>query len=817
MRTLVQNMGYGLRALARTPAFTTIAVLTLALGIGANTAIFSLVNGVLLRSLPYPQPDRLVSVTGSSEWDDVFPQGAVVAMQGKLRTMNVAGFSDSEQSNLTGVGEAVRLRGAAVSANLFSLLGPRPEMGRAFLAGEDQPGRDDVVILSHGLWRGKFGGDANVIGRSVMLEGTSRQVVGVMPEGFQLASSKEEFWIPLHLDSRNVGAYWGSGFMPVIGRLRDGVTIAQARAEIRAYVPQLRKLFPWQMPDVLWADCGVISLQQGLTGDVSAKLLILLGAIGLVLVIACVNVANLLLARAATRQKEIAVRAALGAGRWRICRQLLTESVMLAAGGGMLGLLLAINGLSWLKAISPADTPRLGSVSIDWRVMAFTAAIAIVTGVIFGLVPALHASKIDLTESLKSGWQETSAAKSNRLRNALAIAEIAVAVVLVIGAGLLVKSLWELAHVNPGFRTEAIVTARISASDTFCADGDHCKVFFHDLLERTRAIPGVMDAALVNVLPLSGRVDGFAAAVEGHPQDPKEPAPVMMEGVITPGYFRVMNIPLLRGRGFSEADMAPGSPPVALISDATARKFWPKEDPVGKHIKPLFDKEWITIVGVVGDVNQASLASRLPEWFDGAIYDPFGNAARSSGRHGRTLPAGMTLVARTRGSESGFADALQRTVLNLNSEVPVSDVKTMPTIVSESMAAPRSTMALFAVFAGLALILGAIGIYGVISYTVAQRTPEIGIRMALGAQGRDVLRLVMGQGTRVALLGVAIGIAGALAATRLMASLLFGVTATDPATFAVVAVLLVIVALAASFIPARRAMRLDPLLALRYE
>ena len=812
MRTLLQDTRYGLRALARTPAFTTIAVLTLALGIGANTAIFSLVNGVLLRSLPFAKPERLVSVTGGSVWDDVFPEGALAAMQANLRTVEVAGFTYNQQLNLTGVGDPVRLDGAAVSANLISLLGVRPEMGRVFLPGEDQPGKDNVVILSHELWEQKFGGAANVIGRQVMLEGVKRQVVGVMPEGFELASAKSQFWIPLHLDARSVGAFWGTGFMPVIGRLRPGATLEQARAEILAYIPRLRKMFPWQMPDVLWADCSVIPLQQGLVGSVSDKLLILFGAIGLVLLIACVNVANLFLARAAARQKEIAVRAALGAGRWRICRQLLTESVMLGIGGGALGLMLAFNGLAWLKALLPADTPRLASVTMDWRVLVFTAAIAILTGVIFGLAPALHASKIDLTEQLKGTGQQ-SGTSSGRLRNVLAIAEIAVAVVLVVGAGLLVKSLWKLAHVDPGFRMESIVTARITPNDQFCADFGRCQSFYNDLLGGVKALPGVQDATIASAVPLQTHgVAAFAAEVEGHYRNPKDPAPVLSEKIITPEYFRVMGIPLLRGREFTAADMSPGAPAVALATEAMVRKYWPNEDPIGKHVKPVFDKNWTTIVGVVGDVNELSLDSPLPQWFDGAIYEPFGNDGR-----GRLSAAEKSIIVKVAGDVPSFTASLRKIVASLNPEAPVSEVQTMRTIVSESMTAPRSTMSLFAIFAGLALILGAIGIYGVISYAVAQRTPEIGIRMALGAQKRDVLRLVMGQGARLAVAGVAIGIAGAIAATRLMSSLLFGVTARDPATFAVVAILLVIVALAASFVPARRAMRLDPLVALRYE
>lgn len=810
LETLLQDLRFGLRMLRKSPGFTAVAVLTLALGIGANTAIFSVVDGVVLRPLSYADPGHLVSVTGGSGWDDVFPQGALVAMRANLRTMQVAGFSHTQELNLTGVGEPVRLHGTAVSANLFSLLGVRPELGRVFVWGEDQPGKDNIVILSHALWEQKFGSDPNVIGHSAMLEGVRREVVGVMPEEFQLASAKDEFWIPLHLEPRDIGGYWGGGFMPVIGRLRPGVTLEQVRAEIRAYIPRLRKMFPWQMPDALWADCSVISLQQGLLGDVRAKLLILLGAIGLVLLIACVNVANLLLSRAAGRQKEMAVRAALGAGRWRICRQLLTESVALAAGGAA-GLLLAIYGLKWLKVILPADTPRLAGVSINWQVMTFAAAIVLVTGLIFGLAPALHASKAQLTDSLKTASQHSTAAESNRLQSALAIAEIAVAAVLVIGAGLLVKSLWELSHVNPGFQTESIVTARVTPNEEYCREFSRCRNFYNELIARMEAAPGVRDAAVASMLPLKLANRAFAADVEGHTRDPRDPAPVVAETAITPDYLQLMGIRLLRGRGFTAADMSPSAPAVVLVTQSMERKFWPKEGAVGKHVKPVFDKSWMTVVGVVSDVNQESLASRLPRWFDGAIYEPYGNS------RGKLLPTEMTLIVRYEGNEGSVADTIRRAVGSLDPNVPVSDMETMRTIVSESMAAPRSTTSLFAIFASLALVLGAVGIYGVISYSVAQRTHEIGIRLALGATRSDVLRLVLEKGFKLALTGVLIGAAGALGLAQLLSSLLYGVAPSDPLTFLVVSLVLTGVALLACYIPARRAMRVDPMVALRYE
>ncbi|HKF51703.1 MAG TPA: ABC transporter permease, partial [Candidatus Acidoferrales bacterium] len=545
LQDFAQDLRYGIRTLRKSPGFTAVAVLTLALGIGANTAIFSLVNGIVLRPLPYSQPQRLVSIT------DSYPEGALVAMRASLKTVDVGGYTESTELNLTGRGNPTRLYAASVSSELFSILGATPELGRIFQPGEDQPGRDSFVILSHALWQSDFGSDPSIIGRSITLEGIDRRIVGVMPLDFRFPSSKTQLWIPLHLDPRDIGAYWGAGFMPAIGRLRDGATLEQARAEVRATLPRIRGMFPWKMPDLLWAGSSIVPLQQSIVGDTRATLLILLGAICLVLLIACANVANLLLSRAATRQREMAVRAALGAGRWRICRQLLAESVILAIGGAALGLLLAVNGVSWLKLLLPANTPRLAAVSIDWRVLAFTAAVALLTGLIFGFAPALHASRIDLTDSLKSSAQNSGAARGNRLRTILAVAEIAVAVVLVIGAGLMIKSLWELSHVNPGFSPESIVTARITPNESLCKPLSRCKNFYEELIARVRALPGTKSAALVNALPLNGRYGGYAADAEDHPRNPKDPAFVLGESIVTPDYLRVMGIPLLRGREFT--------------------------------------------------------------------------------------------------------------------------------------------------------------------------------------------------------------------------------------------------------------------------
>jgi putative ABC transport system permease protein len=805
IENVLQDLRFGWRQWWRAPGFTGVAVLTLALGIGANTAVFSVVDGVLLRPLPFPDAGRLTSITNS------YPQGAFVAMQSNLRTMELTTYAD-EELNLTGMGEPVRLYGESVSAEFFSVLGARPALGATFQRGQDHPGKDSVIVLSQSLWQQKFNSDRNIIGRIITIEGVSRQVVGVMPADFRFSSPKIQFWIPLHLDPNDVGVYWGP-FMPVFGRLRPGATFEQARAEAGTFIPRIRNMFPWKMPENLWPAITVTSLQESLVGDVRSKLLLLLGAIGLVLLIACANVANLLLARAATRQQEIAVRAALGASNGRIFRQLLTESVLLAVCGGIFGLLLAVKGLGLLEKILPADTPRMETIAINWRVLVFTAAIAILTGIIFGLAPAFHAVKLDLIESLK-GRGRHAAAASQRLRGIFAVSEIALAFVLVIAAGLMVKSLWQLAHVDPGFRAESIATARITPSESFCMDFTRCTSFYNDLLDRAKRLPGVTSAALANVVPLNGRAADVPVKVENYVIPPGGANPMLWENISTPDYLRLMDIPLLQGRSFTEADGAANAQPVVLVSKATARRLWPGQDPIGKHLKPPWLPEWRTVVGLVGDVHEDQLTNRLPDYMAGEIYLPFGPGANLEPKH---PPAQMTLLVRTANSELDLAGVLRPLLSNLSQEVPVTEIRTMPAIVSDSVSATRSTMSLFAVFAALALLLGGVGIYGVVSYSMAQRTSEIGLRMALGAQPRDVLGMVLREGARLALAGVAIGVVAALALTRLLTGLLYGVSTTDPLVFGGVSALFTLVAVAACYIPARRAMRVDPMVALRYE
>ena len=807
LETLLQDIRFAFRMLRKSPCFTAVAVLTLALGIGANTAIFSLVNGILLVPLHYPNPERLVSITGT------YPKGGVVAMREQMRTMDVAAYYEGHEFNLTGQGEPLRLTGTVVSAEFFSVLGARPELGRTFVPGEDLPGQDNCVVLSHALWQQRFAGDTTIIGHAIQLEGISRQVVGVMPADFHFPSSKTQIWVPLRNDSRNTILYWADDFMPVIGRLHDGATFEQARAEIRLFQLRVGALLPWTMPKDWNADVSVLPLRSGMVADVRLRLLMLLGAVNLVVLIACANVTNLTLARSATRAKEIAVRTALGAGRRRILMQLLTEGIVLAGLGGLLGLVLATKGFSSLKAALPADTPRLADAHMDWHVLVFTGGLAILTGVLSGLAPALQSSRTAPTEALGSGGRAGTLSLSRRLRSSLVVAEIAFAVLLVTAAGLLIRSFWALSHVNPGFRSEHILTARISPNQSFCNDSGRCLAFYRTLLEQVRSTPGVETAALVNTLPLGGRVAKRSLEIEDHTPSPgQDLVPLFWLHVVTPDYFRVMSIPIVSGRTFTDADVS--GEPVALITAETARRFWPNQNAVGKHIHLLDDKTWRTIVGVTGDVRAYDLQQTIPTWMKGVAYVPYNSSATLEDRR---MPADLTIVMRTSADSSQMGSTLLEAVAAANPEAAVSEIQTMSALISGAVATPRSTAILFIVFAALALALGSIGIYGVLSFLVANRTREIGIRMALGAQRREVLWSVLKEGSQTSFLGIALGIAAALALMRVLSSQLYGVSAADPLTFGAVAILVALVALLACSIPASRAMRVDPMVALRYE
>ena len=808
MTGILQDLRYALRQLRKSPGFTAVAIITLALGIGANTAIFSLVNGILLVSLPYPNPAELVSVTGT------YPKGAFVAMREQVHTMDVGAYAEGHEFNLTRFGEPVRLTGTAVSAGLLSILGTQPELGRTFHSGEDAPGDDRYVVLSHNLWEQRFGRDPAIIGRSIELEGVSRQVLGVMPADFRFPSPKTQLWVPLHNEPGHPSTYWAGDFMPVIGRLKPGTSMQQATADARLFQSHVFGLFPWRMPADWNADLSVVALQTGMVADVRVRLLLLLGAVALILMIACANVANLSLSRAASREKEIGIRSALGAGRRRIARQALTESVLLSTLGSALGLALAAAGMSLLKTALPADTPRLMDVHLDWRVLIFTGGLALLTGFIFGLAPALHLSRCAPAQSLSSAGRGASVSVSQRLRNSLATVEVAFAVLLVISAGLLIRSFWILSHVDPGFRSEQILTARITPNESFCDDTARCLAFYRSVLDRATTAPGVSGAALVNTLPLGGRVSKRSFDLEDFMDLPTGTTePLFWLNVVTPDYFRVMGIPLLAGRWFTPADES-GGPPVVVITADTARRYWKQRDVVGKHVRFVGEKDWRTIVGVVEDVRAYDLQNNVPSYLRGTAYVPYTSKATLEDG---TVPAEMTITLRTTSGGQQMGATLRHIVQELAPDVPVSEVRRMRTVVSEAASSPASTTLLFTAFAGVALALGMVGIYGVLAYLVSKRAREMGIRLALGAQRRDVLWLVMKEGAKFCVGGIALGLVGAFVLTRLLASQLYGVTPMDPLTFAAVATVMAFVTMAACYIPARRAMRVDPLVALRYE
>ncbi|HKU27013.1 MAG TPA: ABC transporter permease [Candidatus Sulfotelmatobacter sp.] len=805
MTGFMQDVHFGLRQLRKSFGFASVAAFTIALGIGANTAIFSLVSGILLRPLPYPRPAELVSITGT------YPKGAFSAMRDQVHTMDVATYAEGHEYNLTHVGDPIRLTGTPVSAEFFSVLGARPQLGRAFVSGEDSAGNDRYAILSYELWQDRFGGNTNVIGRSVELEGVNREIIGVMPASFHFPSTKTQVWIPLHNDPRNQQEYWAGDFMPVFGRLRPGTTPAQATAEIRLFQSRVFTLFPWEMPRSWNADLSVVELRIGMVGDVKTRLLLLLGAVALVLLIACANVANLMLSRAATREKEMGIRTALGAAPRRIVRQLLTESVLLAVIGALLGFALAALGLSTLKASLPANTPRLEDVSLDWRVLLFTGSLAILTGLAFGLAPALQSSKTALSEAINSAGRGAAVSLSRGLRGSLATAEVALSVMLVIAAGLLIRSFWALSHVDPGFRAEHIVTARITPNQSFCSEIQRCLTFYRDVLQQLHSAPGVSDAAVVNTLPLGGRVSKRSLQIDGFVGTTGEKLPLFWLDVISPDYFNLMGIPLLSGRAFTAADET-GDSPVAIISASSAQRYWPGKNPVGKHIRFSTEDEWRTVVGVIQDVRAYDLEHNVPDWIHGTVYVPYGpKATLEEGG----VPADMTIVVQTAADDGQVSALLHRAVTSLSSEVPVTEIRTMRTVVSDAVTTPASTTFLFSTFATVALVLGMVGIYGVLSFLVSKRRKEIGLRMALGARKQDILLLVMKEGATFAVAGIAIGVAAASVLAKLLATQLYGVSPMDSLTYSSVAALVALVTMAACYVPARRAMQVDPLVALR--
>ena len=806
---MYNDLRFALRQLRKNPGFAAVAVLTLALGIGGNAAMFSLINNAFIRPLPYVRSDQLVRVT------KFYPKGAIVALQDQSRTMEVASFTTDSEFNLTGQREAARLVGSQVSANLFSLLGTPAKIGRTFAVGEDRPGGERVVILSHALWRNKFAGDLDIIGRPITIDGLAREVIGVMPHEFSFPSTKVQLWMPVRFDPTNRGEFWEHGWMPLIARMRPGVTEAQARGELRVLISRIIPLFPWATSADWNADATVTPLQQDLTGDVRGKLLLLLSAVGCVLLIACANVASLLLARTAARQREMAVRAALGAGRGRLVRQLLTESVLLAFAGGGLGLALATGSLSVLKSALPVDNALLAHASIDWQVLSFVATLAILTGLAFGLAPAFSAAKLNFATSLKTRGQSSRGPAGARLRSSLIVGEVTLAVALVISAGLLIKSLWLLTQENPGFHAEQIVTVRVYPTQLQLAVGQKRAAniaLYDELTRRARGISGVVDVAAANTTPLSTDIPILPVELEGHPFTPGQPATLFWSGAVTPDYFKILHIPLLAGRLLTEADGEKSSE-VVMVSAATAGDYWPGENAVGKRIRIVWEQRWRTVVGVVGNVRQYDLAGKSPEFIKGAFYMPYPQSVALD----RQLPTAMTLILRTAANAPHVAGELRQLVASVNPDLPVSEVRPLETIVADSASPSRSLMWLFVSFGGAALLLAAIGVYGVVSYSTAQRTYEMGVRMAFGAQRSRIFGLVLGQSLKLVLSGLTLGILVSLALTQLISGFLYGVTGNDPLTFLFVGILLTVVALLAGYLPARRAATVDPLVALRNE
>ena len=800
-----QDVLYAVRRLIKAPGFTVTAVLTLALGIGANSAIFSVVNGVLLKPLPYPEADRLVGMYHTTEGERAVMSGPnfTDVVRGATTLENAAAVNTSRMI-LTGEGEPVRLPVAVVSASLFNVLRVRPEAGRTFNADENTPGRTNVVVLSHGLWSQRFGSDPSVIGRNITLDGVKREVIGVMPKGFSYPADRDA-WVPLEYNQNFVSQQRRAWYLSVVARLKPGVTPEQSAAEVETLGRNLARQYPDSNSEI-----GMTTnpLLESMVGDIRPAVLLLLGAVGFVLLIACTNVANLLLARAAARGSEMAVRTALGAGRGRLVRQLLTESVMLSMVGAALGLLFAVWGVELLTRLEPEGIPRLENVAVDGAVIAFTIVVAIVTGVLFGLVPAFSATR-GLNATLKEGGRGAVTSRGGaRVRGMLVVAELALAVMLLAGAGLLMRSFVKLQAVDPGFKPEQALTFDLTLPDVRYVEDEQRVAFYDQLLPKLRALPGVRSASAVLGLPLSGLDLIISFAVEGRPPVPPSQQPAMQVRVATPDYFGSVGIPIKRGRGFTEDDRAE-STKVVVITEAAARQYFPNEDPIGKTIRlgwgrgagrPRAGGE---VVGIVGDVKDAGLNEPEPP----QIYLPY-----------RQWPITfMTVVMKTSVPPASLVDAARAQVLSVDPNLPLSQVDTLEGIVARSISQQRFYMALLAVFAAVALILAAIGIFGVLSYAVSQRTREIGIRMALGAQGRWVITLVVRQAMLLVGAGVLIGTGLSLFLSRTMKTMLFSITPTDPATFATVAAVLAAVALFASYLPARRATRVDPIVALRAE
>jgi predicted permease len=821
MGTIFQDLKYGLRILVKSPGFTAVAVLTLALAIGASTAVFSIVNAVLLKPLPYPHAEQIVLPwrqvppginLGYNEIPWGLPEFRM--MQEDSKTFHDLGAFKSDSFILTGVGEPARVDGLRASAGFLPALGVQPVLGRAFSFEEDQPGHEREVLLSYSLWRHRFSADPGIVGRAVALNGEEYTVVGVMPAGFSFPRKEElpgsfEFpreaalWVPLALPAARLHPD-DPDELAVIGRLNPGVTIEQAQAEMNVFANRQESANPRGKG---WYNSRVTRLAKQVAGDTQRPLLLLLAAIGVVVLMACANVANLLLLRSVGRQKEFTLRAALGAGHARLVRQVLTESVVLAFAGGALGILFGQSGIYFVKEFGPSNLPRLHEVTLDARVFLFTLGVSLTTGILFGLVPAFGAAGENLVESLKEGGQRSSGHRAGaKIRNALLVSEVALALVLVIAASLLIRTFVHLLRVNPGFNPTRVLTFELTLPGAKYPDTDHIVAFYHNALDRLRNLPGVDSAGLVRTVPMSGAADSTGIRIPGHVAAADKEHPYAEYTMVSPGYFAAVGTPLLRGRDFLETDTG-DSLPVTIVSSAMAKKYWRGEDPIGKQVGPgSLRYPLSTIVGIAADVKHLSVREDPgPEMY--VLYNQ------------KPWPSLLTMqfALRTKADPASVAASARDAIYSLDPDLPIAKVATLERLLDASMTQSRFTMLLLGAFGIVALVLASVGIYGVISYAVAQRTREFGIRMALGAQPRNVFGMILGQGIRIAGWGIFLGLVAAAAVTRVLASLLFGVLPTDPLTFVTVSMLLIGVALAACYIPARRAMRVDPMVALHHE
>ena len=814
MLNWMADLRYGFRALRRSPGFALGAILVLALGIGANTAIFSLVNAALLRPLPYEEPSRLVQL-----WH-IPPAKSFPGMT--LFSISPANYLDWQRQSSSfeamaayggrsftfgGRERPEAILGAAVSPEFFSLLRVRPLLGRTFTADENAAGGSKVILLSYKFWRDHFGSDANIVGRDITINSQPYSVVGVMPESFRLPGWAP-VWVPLAWSNQDRAVRSNHNYM-AIARLKPGATIEQAKSELGAISTRLEQQYPED--DKGWG-ATAIPLREQLVGDIRPALLVLFGAVAFVLLIACANVANLVLAKTLARRKEIAIRTALGAGRAAIVRHILAETVVLSVAGGALGLLLARLSIGLMVKLLADRLPRFVEVTLDTQVLVFTLIVSILTGVLAGLIPSLRFTRTDVNEALKQGSRGSSDASGGKTRNVLVVSEVALSLVLLIGAGLMVRTLWELRSVKPGFDSANVLTMDVVVpADRFSAPAGQVN-FFQEVLQRVRALPGIDSAGVIDSLPLSDGGSHQPFSIEGRPVLPMSEQPEVDVRLISPGYLKAMHVPVIRGRDLSDADSA-GRPGAALISDALARRFWPNEDPLGKHITLTFSPDVVReVVGIVGNVKVDSLDETRPV---DTIYTSVAQVTVSPGEKWRSFS--LTMAVRTSSDPHNATSAITSAVHKVGPDIPVVNVLSMEDVIAQSMSPQRFNFFLLASFAALALLLAAVGIYGVLSYTVRRRVREIGIRMALGASHSDVLRLVVSDGMKPILLGVGVGLAAALALSRLVASLVFGVRPTDPLTFAVVVLVLIGVGVLANILPAYRATLTEPVRTLREE